>query len=64
MMLLYSSIPQLGEGQVTSRSKKILQSSRIRVDLLSYDSKTTDKRQQNNWMAKKMEGMRYIRKKS
>ena len=28
-------------------------SSRIRVDLLSYESKTTDKRQQNDWRAKK-----------
>ena len=30
-----------------------LQSSRIRVDLLSYESKTTDKRQQNDCRAKK-----------
>ena len=30
-----------------------VRSSRIRVDLLSYDSKPTDKREQNYWKAKK-----------
>ena len=30
-----------------------VRSRRIRVDLLSYERKTTDKRQQNDWRAKK-----------
>ena len=30
-----------------------VRSSRIRVDLLSYESKTTDKQQQNYWIAEK-----------
>ena len=34
-------------------TKFFVWSRRISVDLLSYDSKTTDKRQQNDWRAKK-----------
>ena len=36
-----------------SRPIFFVRSSRIRVDLLSYESKLTDKRQQNDWRAKK-----------
>ena len=36
-----------------ARPNFFVRSSRIRVDLLSYESKTTDKRQQNDWRAKK-----------
>ena len=35
-----------------------LRSRRIRVDLQSYESKTTDKRQQNDWKGgKKLDGL-------
>ena len=34
-----------------SRLDFLLRSSRIRVNLLSYDSKPTDKREQYNWMS-------------
>ena len=37
-----------------TRPKMFLGSSRNRVDLLSYDSKTTDKREQYDWMAGKI----------
>ena len=37
----------------TTRPIFFRRSSRIRVDLLSYESKTTDKQQQNDWRAKK-----------
>ena len=37
----------------TSRPNFFVRSRRIRVDLLSYESKTTDERQQNDWRAKK-----------
>ena len=37
-------------------SKKILQSSRNGVDLLSYESKTTDKQEQYGWITEKKFG--------
>ena len=36
-----------------TRPNYFLQSSRIRVDLLSYESKRTDKREQYDWRAEK-----------
>ena len=43
-----------GPGQkMMTRPKNFLRSSRNRADLLSYESKTTGKRQQNNWMGGK-----------
>ena len=57
--LISSPILVVGESihsqQLGSFSTKFVfvQSSCIRVDLLSYESKTTDKRQQNDWRTKK-----------
>ena len=47
---------------VQLHQKKILRSSRIRVDLLSYKSNQIDKREQNDWMAeKKLDGKGLIK---
>ena len=40
----------------TARSDFFLQSSRIRVNLLSYESKLASKREQYDWMPEKMDG--------
>ena len=39
--------------QWDTRPNFLVRSSRVKVDLLSYESKTTNKRQQNDWRAKK-----------
>ena len=47
---------KIGTGiadRLYSRPDIFLRSSRNRVNLLLYDSKTTDKREQSDWMAKK-----------
>ena len=42
----------------TTRPDFFLRSGRIRVDLLSYESKTTDKREQYDWRTEKnLDGM-------
>ena len=51
-----SAFPGQHLGLLISRPKVSLRSSRIRVDLLLYESKPTDKRLKYDWMAGKKIG--------